>query len=77
MEITADMLFETAYPLGCQRFTREEKRTAVRLVMAQDWTYRRAAKEVGASAPAVIRWVEETTMRLEQAGIKFREEEAA
>jgi transposase-like protein len=76
MEITAEMLLEAAVPLACKRYARDDKRLAVRLVMLDGWSYRRAAKSVKASTDAVISWVSETEERLRYAGLQLREDEA-
>jgi transposase-like protein len=64
MEITAEMIFEVAVPLGDRWNTRDVKREAVRRVMIEHWSVRKAAREIGAKPQTIAKWIRETETRL-------------
>lgn len=62
--ITADALLEGCYPLGDRWHDRDVKRTAVRRVMLEGWSYLRAGREAGANHESVAHWVGDTEERI-------------
>lgn len=65
----ARLVLETAFPLGDTRYTRAQKRQAVRAVLLHNTSLRAAADAIGAEHKTVQRWVEETRSRIRAAGL--------